>query len=57
MSEVVKSPIIPTADANNHGNQSLLLVISMTVEDEKISELSKQPFSQRVAVAIPGCSL
>ena len=35
MSEVVKSPIIPTADANNHGNQSLLLVISMTVEDEK----------------------
>ena len=35
MSEVVKSPIIPTADTNNQGNQSLLLVISMTVEDEK----------------------
>ena len=35
VSEVVKVLIIPSADTNNQGNQSLLLVISMTVEDEK----------------------
>ena len=61
MSELVKSPIIPTADTNNQGNKSLLLVIIMEVEDEKNIRIIKAAvqskggnFNPRLFVVILG---
>ena len=61
VSEVVKVLIIPTADTNNQGNQSLLLVLSMTVEDEKNIRMIKAAvqsksgsFNTRLFVVILG---